>query len=146
VVKKGFFPKIGFGNNLSPALFIDDLIPPLIAAGKKETLKHGLYIIASEESYPLVRIVKIIARCIDKKVRFIYIPKWCALFGATILEVLCKVAGKNPPVTYRNIKSTITDRTFSINRAVNDLDFKQSITIDSGMEKTIKYFRDEKLI
>ena len=146
VVKKGFFPKIGFGKNLSPALFIDDLIAPLIAAGTKETLSHNLYIIASEESYPLDRIIRIIAKCIDKKVRFIYIPKWCALFGTAVLEALYKIAGKKPPVTYRNIKSTITDRTFSINRAINDLDFKQSVTIDSGLEKTIKYFREKKLI
>ena len=144
--RTGFFPKIGLGKNLSPALYIDDLIEPLVTVGIKEDLKYDLYIISSEESYALDRVVSIISKSMGKKVRLVYIPKWCALLGASVIEVICRMFGRKPPVSKRNIKSVVQDRTFSVKRAKEDLDYIQEVSIEEGLTNTIQYFKEQKYL
>lgn len=145
VCKTGFFPKIGLGDNLSPALYIDDLIQALISF-----IDHGVtgetYIISSEESYPLKEAVLAIANTMNKKIHFIYAPVWLAVTGAKILEMLCKVFRKKAPVTARNIKSTVTNRIFDISKAKQDINFEQKVTLQEGLKETVKYYIEEGFI
>ena len=71
VVKTGFFPKIGFGKNLSPALYIDDLVDCFSVV--KDNAKIGeTYLISSEEYYGLDRIVRIIGQALSVNVRMVF--------------------------------------------------------------------------
>lgn len=140
VVKTGLFPKIGFGKNLSPALYIDDVIDCLSRA--KSTATAGqIYIISSQESYELERVVRIIANALCVSVRMIFVPTFLAVTGAWILERLFLLLGKKPVVTARNIVSTTTDRVFDVTKAQRELGFQQRVSIEQGLAKAVDYFQ-----
>jgi len=139
-VKTGFFPKIGFGKNLSPALYIDDLVDCMSKAKDKATIGKT-YIISSQQSYELEKIVKIIANALNIRVRMIFVPKFLAIFGTWILERIFLLLGKDPVVTARNIMSTTTDRVFDTTKAKRELDFQQKVSIEEGLAKTVHHFQ-----
>lgn len=141
VAKKGVFPRIGRSRNLSPALYIDDCVEALALAGTRGR-PGETYLVSSEESYELDRVVRIIADALGVRVRFVPVPAWIALFGAWKLERAFGLVGKHPPVTSRNIRSTITDRVFDVSKAREELGFRQRVGIDEGLRRAVAHFRE----
>lgn len=139
-VKTGFFPKIGFGRNLSPALYVDDLVDCLNKAKEKAAIGET-YIISSEESYELDRVAGIIAKALGVKLRMFFFPKVVAIIGAWILERMFLLFGKKPLLTARNISSATTDRVFDVSKAQKELGLRQSISIEEGLAMTVEYFK-----
>lgn len=142
VVKTGVFPKIGFGKNLSPALYIDDVVDCMSRAKSTGTVGQT-YIISSHESYELKRVVRIIASALDVNVRMIFVPTFLAVTGAWVLERVFLLLGKKPVVTARNIVSAATDRVFDVTKAQRELGFEQRVSIEQGLAKAVDYFRTQ---
>ncbi|WP_027218661.1 NAD-dependent epimerase/dehydratase family protein [Butyrivibrio fibrisolvens] len=145
VCKKGFFPKIGCKENLSPALYIDDLIKIFMLALEKCEIGQ-LYLVSSSKSFSLDETAQIIGKALHKKVRLIYVPRWMAVFGAGVLEKLYGIVGKKPPVTQRNILSVTTNRTNDISKLCKQIDYVPEISLAEGLPKAIDYFRREKYL
>ncbi|MDR3551699.1 MAG: SDR family NAD(P)-dependent oxidoreductase [Clostridia bacterium] len=141
VCKKGIFPTIGRGDNLSPALYITDLIHALILFAEKGEVGQ-IYLLSSEQSYTLRETAMIISESLNKKLTFIYVPVWAAEFGAWLLEKTYGISKKHPPVTKRNIQSMVTDRLFDINKA-KEVGFVQQVSFREGLSKTINYFKEQ---
>lgn len=139
--KTGFFPTIGKGKNLSPALFISDLIKGLLLFIEKGKVGE-IYLLSSEESYSLHEKASIIANCLNKKIIFIYTPKFIMILCSTVLEILFSCAKKHPPVTRRNINSIVTDRIIDIKKAKR-LGFNPVVSLKEGLTKTIHYFLEQ---
>lgn len=139
VCKSGFFPRIGRGKNLSPALYIEDL-----ATALSKFIDYGkvgeIYLLSSGQSYALEDTVRIIAKAMGKRIHYVYIPKFMELLGAQMLERTYGMLGKKPPVTKRNIESILQDRIIDISKMCKELDFVPEITLSEGLPKTIKYF------
>lgn len=145
VCKSGWFPKIGRGANLSPALYITDLVEAMVKLIDKG--KAGeIYMLSSKESYTLSETAEIIGRVLNKKIRFVYVPRNLAIMGAGILEFICKQLGKRPPVTKRNIQSVSTDRIIDISKLSKELEFEPCISLEIGLPKTIRYFIEQKYL
>jgi nucleoside-diphosphate-sugar epimerase len=145
VIRTGFFPRIGLGENLSPALFIDDCAAGLVAAG--DLGRPGeTYLLSSEHSYPLDTAARIIAGAMGKRVHLVYVPRWLALAGAWTLERLFLLLGKSPMVTARNIRSTSTDRVFDISKAREELGFRQTVGFEEGLTRAVAWFREAGLV
>lgn len=141
VVKIGIVPKLGFGKNLSPAIYIDDLIDVLVAS-KDKAISGETYLISSEESYELSRVINIIAKVLNKRVLNVYTPVFVAKIGAWLLEKTLPIIAKRSPVTARNIESTVIDRVFDIRKIKKDIGFKQKISIEEGLKNTVNYYRE----
>lgn len=142
VARTGWFPRIGSGENLSPALFIDDCARGLVQAAELGRVGET-YFLSSVESYSLTRVGRIIGDALGVRVRIVYVPAWVAIFGARVLEWLFGVMGKHPVVTARNIRSTITDRVFDVSKAQREIGFEQHVSIDEGLAKAIDYFKQQ---
>lgn len=142
VCKTGFFPKIGTGDNLSPALYITDLVDALLRFIDKGKIGE-IYLLSSRESYSLRETAEIISNAINKKIRFVYVPRCLAILGASILENFCKMVKKKPLVTKRNIESVSTDRIVNISKISKELDFEPRISLKEGLPKAIQYFKEQ---
>ncbi|MDR2175653.1 MAG: NAD-dependent epimerase/dehydratase family protein [Synergistaceae bacterium] len=140
----GFFPRIGRGQNLSPALYITDLIGALTLFLEKGSLGE-IYLVSSARSYSLREAAEIIGGALHKKVRFVYVPVWAALMGAGILEKLYALKKKPPPVTRRNIRSVVTDRVFDIGKA-SAVGFAQKVPLEVGLRRTVEYYIQQNYI
>lgn len=145
VCKTGFFPKIGNGENLSPALFITDLVDALIKFIDKGKIGE-IYLLSSKESYTLDETAKIIGSALNKRIKFIYVPRGLAIMGAGILEHTCRLLNKKPLVTKRNIESVSTDRIIDISKLSKEIGFEPQIPLKKGLPKTIQYFNEQNYI
>jgi nucleoside-diphosphate-sugar epimerase len=143
-LKKGLFPRVGFGKNLTPMIYIDDLMNGIVAAiqmGKpKET-----YLLCSNQSYEMNEIIDIITT--ELKIKFVpTVPKSILLASAFIIENLSRIFGFEPFVTTRNILSLSSNRLFDITKAKSDLGFNPSYTIGQGIRESISYYLNNDLL
>jgi UDP-glucose 4-epimerase len=144
VCKTGFFPRIGRGKNLSPALYITDLVGALTLFLEKGALGE-IYLVSSARSYSMREVVENIGDALNKKVRLIYVPVWAALAGASLLKKLYGLKKKNAPVTGRNIRSVVTDRVFDVSK-VSAIGFAQQVPLEIGLKQTVEYYLEQHYI
>ncbi|MCI2048195.1 MAG: NAD-dependent epimerase/dehydratase family protein [Lachnospiraceae bacterium] len=139
--KKGFFPEIGKGQNLSPALYITDEIEGLaLLLDKGEP--GQIYLLSSEKSYSLHETGEIIGKALGKKIHFVPVSTGFMLFCAGAMEKICGLAGKHSPVTRRNIRSVVTDRVFSTEK-IRALGFRQKVGLEEGLTNAVHYFVEQ---
>ena len=105
-----------------------------------------VYLISSVKSYPLHQVSEIIGKSLDKKIVYVYVPRQLAVIGAFLIERVFMLIKRKPPITKRNIESTITDRIFVVKKAQKDLHFKQEVSLEKGLTETIQYFLEAKYL
>lgn len=143
--KKGIFPQIGNGNNYTSNVYISDLVQGLVNLVDKGVLGET-YILTSNDSISMSDSATIIANELGVKILFIHIPSWLMIYLATTIERISWLIGRKPLVTRRNIEATVTDRIYDISKAIKEIDFSPSKTMEEGIKEVIKYYKERKLI
>ncbi len=134
MAKKGLFPKVGNRPKLTPLIHVDDAIQGLLQAAENGGIGE-IYLITNRDSLPFDEIRKILQRALGVKRLPFYLPEWAALTVASLLEKIFPMLGKAPPVSRKNIESTLADRVFSIEKARREIGFDPlfpSILIGDG--------------
>lgn len=146
MLKKGIFPQVGFAPNLLPSVYVEDAIDAIILACTKGRTGEK-YLIADDDPHDLREIRRLVLKNLGINRRiYPFVPRYIAVLGASLLEVGFNVFGLEPPVKVENIKSIISGRRLSINKARRDLGFEPKIGLDEGIKWTIEWYRKENLI
>jgi len=139
-MKKGLFPRVGSGKNLSPFIHIDDLVSGIILAVEKGRTGE-IYLLTSDESFDMNMVTKIMAE--ELRIKFVpRIPTTILLVSSYLIEMMAVVWRFRPPVTVQNIKSMATDRLFDISKAKKELGFSPQYPIEKGLRETIRFYLD----
>lgn len=141
LMKKGLFPKVGLGKNLTPLVYIDDVVEAAVLAMERGAVGE-IYIIASSQSVPLDYLRDYIVGSIGINPPYIYVPCIVAVLGARCIEMLSRFTHREPIVTYRNIKSTITDRVFDITKSEEQIGYRPRIFCEDGVKTTIRWYKE----
>jgi dihydroflavonol-4-reductase len=141
LANRGLFPKLGNRSKLTPLIHVDDAIQGLLLAIENGT-PGEIYLITNHYPEPFDHIREIIKHALDSKKPDIYVPEWAALILAIFIEKLFFLFGKNPPVSRKNIESTLADRVFSIEKAIRELDFNPKIDPAIGLRETILWYKE----
>ena len=145
MAKKGLFPKVGNRQKLTPLIHVEDAVDGLLSALEKGKIGE-IYLITNQQSEPFDNIRLIIQRNLGVLRIPLFIPEWLALSAALFIETIFKLIGKAPPVTRKNIESTLKDRVFSIKKAQQELGFNPSIDPEEGLKETIKWYMEKKWV
>jgi len=141
LAKKGLFPKVGSKPKLTPLIHAEDAVSGILAAAEKGKIGE-IYLITNKQSEPFDHIRKIILEALGIHRIPLVVPEWTALTLAAIVEKTFSMMGKVPPVSRKNIESTLADRVFSIEKAQNELGFNPTIDPESGLGETVKWYRE----
>ena len=141
LTQKGLFPKVGSRAKLTPLVHVDDAVQGLLLAAEKGRIGER-YLITNRESLPFDRIRQILQKALGVSRLPLYIPEWTALAAATVIEKSFGLMGKTPPVSRKNIESTLADRVFSIQKAQTELDFIPQIDPVVGLTETVNWYRN----
>jgi nucleoside-diphosphate-sugar epimerase len=142
MAKKGLFPKIGNRPKLTPLIHVDDAVQGLLLAAEKS--KAGqIYLLTNAESLPFDDIRKILQQALGIRRLPFYVPESVALTMASFSEKFFPLIGKVPPVSRKNIESTISDRVFSIDKAKKELGFDPKVDPRSGLKETVEWYREQ---
>lgn len=145
LIKKGLFPRIGLGKNLTPIVHLKDVVQAALKAATKGNVGN-VYLIASETSPPLRDIFEAVCLSLGIKRPYYYVPLWAAYSAALLGEKLSLIFGKPPIVSRKNILSVAASRVFDISKAKRDLDYGPSVNLELGIKQTIDWYRKESLI
>jgi len=141
MARKGLFPKVGRRPKLTPLIHVSDAIQGvLLAADKGDT--GEVYLITNQNSLPFDDIRKILQNALGITRLPLYIPEWAALGMAYMSEKLFPVLGKVPPVSRKNIESTLADRVFSIEKARRELGFDPEVDPAEGLRETVTWYKE----
>jgi len=145
LIKKGIFPRIGLGKNLTPIVHVEDVVQAAVNALEKAT-PGEVYLIASETSSKLSEIQKMICEALNINRIYFYVPLWIAYLAGLFFEKISILNGKPPIVSRRNIISTSVDRTFDISKAKSDLGYNPSKILANEIKNTVEWYLKSKLI
>jgi dihydroflavonol-4-reductase len=142
LTKKGLFPKIGNRPKLTPLIHVDDAVRGLLLAAEKGRTGE-IYLLTNRNSLPFDDIRKILQKALGVKRLPLYVPEWTALTLASLSEKLFPLIGKVPPVSRKNIESTLADRVFSIEKAEKELGFCPKVDPVVGLEETVAWYQKQ---
>ncbi|MFO7665576.1 MAG: NAD-dependent epimerase/dehydratase family protein [Desulfobacterales bacterium] len=140
MAKKGLFPKVGNRSKLTPLIHVEDAVDGLLLAAEKG-IPGQIYLITNRKSEPFDVIRKITRDALGSRKPTLYVPEWAALAAASVIEKAFTFIGKTPPVSRKNIESTLADRVFSVDKAEKELGFNPKIDPRIGIKNTIDWYR-----
>ncbi len=140
MAKKGLFPKVGNRPKLTPLIHVADAVQGLLSAAEKGR-PGQIYFITNRQSEPFDKIRRIIQEALRVRRIPLYVPEWAILTMASITEKLYVLLGKAPPVTRKNIESTLADRVFSIEKAQIELGFYPQVDPEIGLRETVLWYK-----
>lgn len=141
LAKKSMIPKIGNTSKLTPLIHFEDAVQGLLLAMEKGRIGE-IYLITNAQSEPFDNIIKIIQGTLGVSSITIPVPEWAALTAASLTEYLWNIFRKTPPVTRKNIESTLADRVFSIEKAKRELGFEPHMDYEKGLKETILWYME----
>jgi dihydroflavonol-4-reductase len=142
MAQKGLFPKVGSRPKLTPLIHVDDAIRGLLLAAEKGGIGE-IYLITNKNSLPFDEIRKILQKALGVIRLPLYIPERAALSIASLTEKIFPVLGKIPPVSRKNIESTLADRVFSIEKARREMGFNPQVDPAEGLKVTVEWYKEQ---
>lgn len=145
LTKKGLFPKIGRRPKLTPMIHVADAVQGILLAAENG-MPGEIYLITNRQSQPFDQIRKIIEESLGIRRFPVYVPEWLALLAASMIERSFSFAGKTPPVSRKNIESTLADRVFSIEKAQQELGFNPTVDPEAGLKETVAWYLENRWV
>ena len=142
LVRRGLFPRVGLGKNLTPLVHVTDVVQAALKAGEHAG-PGEVYLVASARSFPLAELRSIILEVYGVKRPYWYVPAWAMYAGAWCAELFARAFKRTPVVTVRNIASTVWDRRISIDKARRELGYEPTADIREGVRRTVEWFEAE---
>ncbi len=143
VAAKGIAPLIGTDRKLVSLVHVTDLVDGIVRAANSEKSIGETYFIGSEEVYDWRQVGDVTARVMGrKKPRYIGIPHALVHAVATISGALGRFQSK-PPILDREKGRDITQPFWicSVEKAMNDLGYRQRVSIEEGVEETVDWYQ-----
>jgi farnesol dehydrogenase len=141
-MRRGLFPRVGLGANLTPLVHVRDVVQAALRAGERGR-PGEVYLVASARSFALAELRRHILRALGVRRPYWYVPTPAMYLGAWCLERLAARRGRAPVVTVRNIANTVYDRVFSIDKARRELGYEPAVDVAEGIAETVKWLTAE---
>jgi nucleoside-diphosphate-sugar epimerase len=143
----GVFPLIGGGTALFQPLYIDDLVRGLIMCMEKKNVSVGNTYLAAGKEYLTYRDFALLsARLMDVPLRTFVISERLSKPLADVSEKLFTSLNKEPPLTRSRVEFFSRNQAYKIGKIYRDIGFFPEIDLETGLSKTIDWFKTEALL
>jgi len=142
MIKNGSFIMVGDGNALFQPAYIDDVIRGFFLCLDHDRSIGEAFIIGGEEYLPLRDLVTLIAKELSVATPKWRIPLAPVLWVASICERLCVPLGVEPPLHRRRVSFFQNNRAFSIEKAETVLGYKSEVSLQEGIQRTIRWYEE----
>ena len=120
MVKRGFYPLFGSGENLMEFCYVGNAVQAIVLAGTRPEAAGEIFFVADERSYTIKEVIAAIAKVMNKRVLMVHIPRWAAYAGASLWEFCAKIYPFPPLVSAATKKPFLTrDTVWWTTRNVN---------------------------
>jgi nucleoside-diphosphate-sugar epimerase len=143
--KKGFMGLIGFDKKLVNLVHVYDLINGIILAAENEKAIGQTYFIGSQEYYDWVQIRNVISKAMGKKALIVRVPHTLVFTVAAVAEILALFSSKAATFNIEKARDFVQKYWIcDVSKAVNELGFRQAISLEDGIKQTVDWYREVK--
>ncbi len=137
------FVMFGKGDVLYQMIYIDDLVDGILLCGGAEEAIGNTYILTGHAAVTLNQLVDVISRTVGVKPPRFHLPVAPLYVVAIGCEWVCKPLRLNPPLYRRRVDFFRKTRSFDISKARSSLNFSPRVDLETGMERTVTWYREQ---
>lgn len=141
-MEKGLFGYVNGGKALLCTAYVENLIDGMILAGEKKIAKGQTYIIGDNVKITWRDLIELFAKELKVKPPRMSIPYPVAKISAKTMEYLFKILmiQSPPPLTDYRVSLVAKDFYFSSEKAMRELGYKPSVSIQEGVRRTVEWY------
>ena len=132
---------IGKGDNLHQLIYIDDLVNGLLKAAENDKALGEVLLLVGEKPITTKQMVSTISSALGVSPPKFYAPLWPFMFMATLLELVLKPMGIQPPLHRRRMDFFKKNFSFQTKKAKKLIDFAPQHSFDQGVVETALWYR-----
>lgn len=143
--KQGFLGLIGFNKKLVNIIHVTDLVNGIYSAAITAKAIGQTYFIGSQEYYDWIQIGNAISRSMGKKALTVRVPHLIVFFVAAIAQFFALFSSKAATFNIEKARDFVQQYWIcDVSKAVNELGFRQNISLEDGMKETVAWYREMK--
>ena len=131
------FIMIGNGKSIKSIGYVDNLSHFISAAIKSDINQSRIYNFVDKPDLPTGQLVSIIRLGLNKKASQVFIPYFIAYTLGLMLDFLARLLSREFTISSIRIKKFCSSTVIESNYVLPD--YKQVVTIEKGISKTLKY-------
>ena len=143
-IRSGYYRVVGTGDSLLHPIYVDDLVDGMLRCA--EAPARRVYHLVGERPVPIREIAEAIARALGRRLPRGRIPRGLALAVATALEALPDVGRYRLPLTRSRVAFMTESRAYCGCRARSELGFEPRVDLETGLRRTVEWYRAEGLV
>ena len=145
-IKAGRFVFLGNGERLLHPTYIDDLIQGINFCTDNKNAFGKIFLITGEKPITVRELANIIADELGVHLSKIKIPLFFAHTIAKVMEAAAKAAGFEPMLTTSRVKFFTENRSFSYQKARNEIGYVPAVDFREGVRRTIEWYRENRYL
>jgi nucleoside-diphosphate-sugar epimerase len=143
--KAGLLTLIGFDEKKLNLIHVKDLVDGIYLSAISEKAKDQIYFLASEEIYTWPIVGNAIAKAFGKKALTVRLPHLLVYSVAAIAEFFSSFSSKAATFNLEKARDFVQKNwTCDVSKAKNDFGFRQNISLEEGIKRTIDWYREMK--
>lgn len=142
---KGLMTTIGFDRKVISLIHVRDLVEGFVLAAQSEKAKGETYFISSDKYYTWDEVGEVTGKIMNKKPFKVAVPHPVVYSVAAIAQFLSLFSKKPATLNLEKAKD-ITQHAWicSTSKAAKDFGYRQKISLEQGIERTVNWYRQMK--
>ena len=144
---KGVTTKIGFDKKILDLIHVADLVEGFYMAAISDKASGEVYFISSEKFYSWDEINSITSKVLNKKAVKILVPHSLVYTIAAIAQFFSLFSSKAATLNLEKAKDLVQHAWIcDTSKAMRDFGYRQNVSIEEGVERTCKWYKEMKWI
>ena len=144
---KGITTTIGFDKKVLSLIHAVDLAEGFYKAAVSENTAGKVYFISSEKFYSWAEVNAVTSKALNKKVIKIPVPHFAVYTIAAIAQFFSMFSSKAATLNLEKAKDLVQHAWIcDTSKAMNDFGYRQNISIEEGIKRTVDWYKEMKWI
>lgn len=145
-IQRGYYLVVGKGDNLIHPIYVEDVVAGLLLCAQTPAASGQVYNLVGERVLSMRQMAAEIAKALSRPVRHNSLPAAFARGLATLLEALPGIPPERLPLTRSRVSYMTESRIYSGARARDELGFAPQVDLESGLQATVDWYREQGLL
>jgi nucleoside-diphosphate-sugar epimerase len=144
-INQGIVPLVGTSDKYVGVVNVRDLIEGFYQMALSHKTTNQAYYLSSEEIISWKALAEICARKLNKKPIYLKLPHTLIKLAGKLSGSIGKLRGKAPTFDYEKAKEGVQEAWIcKVDKAAKDFGFKQTVSIQDGLEEAIDWYKENK--
>lgn len=149
MIRRQRLPRIGSGNNFLHLTFISDVVDAIQAACLRARITKAVYNVCGPEPIRFNDLARGIAVMVERPFPPFSIPRAAAYSAGWLFELAYMLPGlkdilpQSPLITRQMVNNLSASRSFSGEKARQELDFQPRVSLHEGLQETLAWMKAE---